>query len=108
MKNLRKLIYKYNKIQNVFPFQFKYESICPAISIIILEPNKEKLLLWLTHLCSLFNMTFRVSNYTITENDMNNTKEWFTKVFGYSTWQKAESSKNNPALWGKYIWDFYS
>jgi hypothetical protein len=96
-----------NGIENEKPFLFKYNSICPAISIILLEINKTKLFLWLHELCKLFNISMNTDKYIIDKTDLVDTissNKWFNRIFDNNVWDKAKISANNPSLWGKYIW----
>lgn len=102
-KNANKILIDDSNLKEESPFEFKYNSICPAISIIILEPNKETFL-WLSELCNLFNITLNTDKFLINEYDLDNMNDWFNKVFGHNTWKNAKTYKNKPSLWGKYIW----
>lgn len=100
-KKISKVVIDNN--QEKAPFEFKYNTICPAISIIILEADKETFL-WISELCNVLNITLNTKKFVINEDDLNDMNRWFNKVFGHNTWQNAKTYKNKPSLWGKYIW----
>ena len=119
--NIRKFIDKFKKKKIVMkeenvlpleeeitePFIFKYNSICPALSIICLNknvlntPNRFE---WLSELCILFNISMNTDIYEIDKTDLTKPNEWFNKIFGYESLKNALEISNNPLLWGKYIW----
>ena len=89
------------------PFIFKYNSICPAISIICLNKrvlNTPERFLWLSELFNLFNRSMITDIYKINEEDLINPNQWFNTTFGHDLFYNANEMSNNPVLWGKYIW----
>ena len=119
--NLRKFVDKLKPKKNNFnpkkikledevpqdPFIFKYNSICPAISIICLDIyplNTPGRLLWLSELFSLFNTCMNTDIYKITQDDLIYPSKWFTATFGHDLFFNAKEISNSPLLWGKYIW----
>jgi len=89
------------------PFVFKYNSICPALSIICLNKNvlnTPKRFEWLSELCILFNKSMNTDIYVIDKIDLLNPNQWFNKMFGHDSLKNATEISNNPLLWGKYIW----
>ena len=89
------------------PFIFKYNSICPAISIILLDrdilntPNRFN---WLCKLFVLFNISMNTDKYKIEEIDLKNPNKLFKTTFGHDLFKKSKEISYNPVLWGKYIW----
>lgn len=92
-------------------FVFSYVSICPAISIIISDKNivntrenRNNLYQWLNILFKLFNNSMKTDIYKINENDLDNEKDFFIKIFKEPLWPNYTEALKSPALWGKYIW----
>ena len=89
------------------PFVFKYNSICPAISILILNRsvlNTPGRIAWLSELFNLFNKSMNTTTYKINEDDLISPHIWFNETFGHDVFFNAKEISNNPLLWGKYIW----
>lgn len=91
------------------PFIFKYNSICPAISIIMLDRdilNTPNRLYWLSELFILFNMSMNTDKYKINEIDLliQNKNKWFKEIFGHDLFKNSNEISYKPELWGKYIW----
>ena len=86
-------------------FEFKYNTICPAISMITLK-NDNSTYLWISTLFELFNKVmlsdkFVISNYDL---DKGNRHNWFQRVFDCQIWEYSDAASKSPKIWGKYYW----
>ena len=88
------------------PFVFKYSSLCPALSIILIDKNIDidKKYDWILELCDLFNMSMNTKIYQINPDDLYTPNEWFNKIFSNNLWVYSEISSKNPKIWGPYVW----